>query len=41
MELDLDIENYELNDILNLFKVPVDFDESHLKNAKKKIFPCY
>jgi len=35
MELDLDIENYELNDILNLFKVPVDFDESHLKNAKK------
>lgn len=37
MELDLDIENYELNDILNLFKVPVDFDESHLKTQKSCI----
>ena len=34
--VDLDIENYKLNDILNLFKVPMDFDEDDLKMAKKK-----
>ena len=32
--MDLDINNYELNDILNLFKLPVMFDEKHLKQAK-------
>ena len=34
--VDLDIENYKLNDILNLFKVPMDFNENDLKSAKKK-----
>jgi hypothetical protein len=32
--MDLDINNYELNDILNLFKLPVMFDDKHLKQAK-------
>jgi hypothetical protein len=32
--LDLDIENYELEDILNLFKIPYDFDINDLKKAK-------
>ena len=34
MDLDLDINNYELTDILNLFKLPVMFDDKHLKQAK-------
>jgi hypothetical protein len=32
--MDLDINNYELTDILNLFKLPVMFDEKHLRQAK-------
>lgn len=32
--MDLDINNYELPDILNLFKLPVMFDDKHLKQAK-------
>lgn len=35
MEIDLDIENYDLCDILNLFKLPMDFNSEQLKNAKK------
>lgn len=34
MDLDLDINNYELTDILKLFKLPVMFDDKHLKQAK-------
>ena len=34
IDLDLDINNYELTDILNLFKLPIMFEESHLKQAK-------
>lgn len=33
-DIDLDINNYDLNDLLKLFKIPLDFDESDLKNAK-------
>ena len=33
--MDLDINNYTLIELLNLFKLPVDFDEADLKNAKK------
>jgi hypothetical protein len=33
--IDLNIDNYDLNDILNLFKIPLDFDENDLKKAKK------
>ena len=33
--LNLNIDTYNLEDILHLFKIPTDFDESHLKAAKK------
>ena len=34
MDMDLDINNYELVDILNLFKIPVLFNDKHLREAK-------
>ena len=34
VDLDLDIRNYELRDILNLFKLPSVFTESHMREAK-------
>jgi hypothetical protein len=34
MDLDLDIRNYELRDILNLFKLPAVFNESDMREAK-------
>jgi hypothetical protein len=34
MDLDLDIRNYELRDILNLFNMPSAFTESHMREAK-------
>jgi hypothetical protein len=34
MDLDLDIRNYELRDILNLFKLPAVFNESNMREAK-------
>jgi len=34
MDLDLDIRNYELRDILNLFKFPSVFTEAHMRDAK-------
>ena len=33
-DLDLDIRNYELRDILNLFKLPAVFNESNMRDAK-------
>ncbi len=35
--IDLDIDNYELNDILNLFKIPSNFTELDLKNCKRQV----
>ena len=32
--MDLDINNYELSDILNLFKIPVLFNDKNLRQAK-------
>ena len=32
--LDLDIENYDLTDLLNLFKLNIEFTENDLKMAK-------
>ena len=32
--LDLDIKNYKLEDITNLFKIPIVFDEAELRKAK-------
>ena len=34
MDLDLDIRNYELRDILNLFNMPSIFTEGHMREAK-------
>ena len=34
LDLDLDIRNYELRDILNLFKLPSVFTELHMREAK-------
>ena len=34
MDMDLDINNYELADILKLFKIPVLFNDKHLREAK-------
>ena len=33
--MDLNIENYDLDDILKLFKIPKNFLEEDLKAAKK------
>ena len=41
IDLDLDIDNYDLADILNLFKLEEDFDESDLKNAKKTVLKVH
>ena len=35
--LDLNIDNYDYEDILNLFKLNINFGESELKNAKKQL----
>ena len=35
--MDLDINNYNLADILNLFRIPANFTESHLKMAKQTV----
>lgn len=35
--VDLNIDNYSLDDILNLFKIPPNFDENDLKMAKKVV----
>ena len=34
MDVDLDIDNYDLIDILNLFKLKYNFDKNDLKQAK-------
>jgi hypothetical protein len=37
LDLDLDIRNYELRDILNLFKLPSVFTEAHMREAKQMV----
>ena len=39
--MDLNIDNYNLEDILNLFKIPRDFDEDHLKHAKRIVLKTH
>jgi hypothetical protein len=41
VEIDLNLENYELNDLLNLFKLPSDFGESDLKRAKQIVLKTH
>ena len=38
---DLDIQNYELQDLLELFHLPHDFNESDLKQAKKIVLKMH
>jgi hypothetical protein len=38
---DLNIENYDLDDILNLFRISKDFDENDLKIAKKIVLKMH
>ena len=37
MDLDLNIQNYSFDDMLNLFNMPHDYDETHLKRALKVV----
>jgi hypothetical protein len=39
--VDLNIDNYELRDILHLFKIPADFNESELKRAKQIVLKTH
>jgi len=39
--LDLNIDNYSLDDILQLFRLPSDFDEADMKNAKKLVLKMH
>ena len=39
--MDLNINNYDLEDILNLFKIPTNFNEAHLKQAKKMVLKTH
>ena len=36
-KMDLNLENYSLQDLLALFKLPIDFDEADLKRAKRTV----
>ena len=40
-KLDLNIHNYELNDLLNLFQLPFHFEELDLKQAKKMVLKTH
>jgi hypothetical protein len=40
-KIDLNIDNYDLNDILNLFKISKDFNEEDLKHAKKIVLKTH
>ena len=40
-DLDLNIHNYDLNDLLNLFKLPYHFTEEHLRDAKKTVLKTH
>jgi len=39
--VDLDINNYNLQDILKLFKIPVNFTEDHLRKAKSVVLKTH
>ncbi len=41
MNIDLNIDNYELDDILNLFKIDYNFTHEDLKNVKKYVLKTH
>jgi hypothetical protein len=40
-EIDLNIDNYELQDILNLFNINYDFGEKEMRIAKKIVLQSH
>ena len=40
-DVDLNIENYTLPDLLNLFKIPINYNEVELKEAKKRVLATH
>ena len=41
MDIDLNIENYDLNDLLQLFKIDFDFVAEDLKRVKKTVMQTH
>lgn len=41
MDIDLNLDNYELTDLLNLFHLDFDFNESDLKQVKKSVLQTH
>ena len=41
MDIDLNLDNYELSDLLNLFKLDFDFNENDLKQVKKTVLQTH
>ncbi len=41
MEVDLDINHYDLDNLVGLFKIPIDFNVEHLKQAKKTVLAMH
>lgn len=41
MDIDLNLDNYELSDLLELFKLDFDFNEADLKNVKKMVLQTH
>ena len=41
MEVDLDINHYDLDSLIGLFKIPIDFNVDHLKKAKKTVLAMH
>lgn len=41
IDLDLDIDHYDLNDILELFRLSPDFTEAELKQAKRQVLATH
>ena len=41
MNIDLNIDNYELDDILNLFKIDYDFNHDDLKRVKRYVLQTH
>jgi hypothetical protein len=41
MEVDLDINHYDLDSLVALFKIPINFNVQHLKQAKKTVLAMH
>ena len=41
LDIDIDISNYGLHDILNLFSIPAAFTDAHLKHAKRIVLKTH